>query len=238
MIPFVLIHGGTFDGRCWDLLTPHLDGPVLAVDLPGRGKHAVPLDEVNLEACADAVVADIEEAGYDEVVVVGHSMAGITMPGVIGRLGDRVRHAAFVACTVPPDSGTILDTLDPSIGDMARENTSAEPALPSPEVTALVLGDDLTRDQLQWCSDRMVPEAIRLISEPVDLSPLKAPVPRIWVRTLGDRILDPAKQLAFARNVGDCPVVDVDAGHMCMVSKPEELAAILNQLGGVTRAHE
>ena len=229
MTPFVLIHGGTFDGRCWDLLVPHLDAPALAVDLPGRGKHPMPSDQVDLQACADAVVADIEEAGYDEVVLVGHSMAGITMPGVIGRLGERVRHAAFVACTAPPDGGTILDTLDPSIRELAAVAPS-EPMLPTPEVAALVLGDDLTDEQLQWCSDRMVPEAVHLVSEPVDLSPLKAPVPRTWVRTLGDRILDPAKQLEFAATVGDCPVVDFDCGHMCMVGKPEELATILNPL--------
>src|SRR6476659_648833 len=119
MTPFVLLHGGTFDGRGWDLLVPHLDGPALAVGLPGRGKHLMPLDEVDLRSCTDAVIADIDEAGYDEVVLVGHSMAGVTMPGVIGRLGERVRHAAFVACTVPPDGGTILDTLDPSIREYA-----------------------------------------------------------------------------------------------------------------------
>ena len=33
---------------------------------------------------------------------------------------------------------------------------------------------------------------------------------------------------SLAADVGDCPVVDVDAGHMCMVSRPAELAGILN----------
>ena len=231
MTPFVLIHGGTFDGRCWDLLVPHLDAPALAVDLPGRGKHPMPLDEVDLRSCIDAVVADIDEAGYDEVVLVGHSMAGLTMPGVIGRLGDRVRHAAFVACTVPPDGGTILDTLDPAIRELAAAAPPSASTLPTPEIAALVLGDDLTDEQLQWCSDRMVPEAAHLISEVVDLSPLRTSnVSRTWIRTLGDRILDPAKQLEFAANVGDCPVVDVDCGHMCMVGRPEALAALLNPM--------
>ena len=55
-------------------------------------------------------------------------------------------------------------------------------------------------------------------------------MPRTWVRTLRDLIVAPDKQLRFAENVGDCPVVDLDAGHMCMVSQPEALAAILNPL--------
>ena len=37
MTPLVLVHGGGFDSRCWDPLLPHLAGPAIAVDLPGRG---------------------------------------------------------------------------------------------------------------------------------------------------------------------------------------------------------
>jgi pimeloyl-ACP methyl ester carboxylesterase len=36
--PLVLVHGGSFAASCWDLVVPLLDGPVLAVDLPGRGR--------------------------------------------------------------------------------------------------------------------------------------------------------------------------------------------------------
>jgi hypothetical protein len=34
-------------------------------------------------------------------------------------------------------------------------------------------------------------------------------------------------QLRFVERVGRCPVIDLDAGHMCMISQPEALAAIL-----------
>jgi pimeloyl-ACP methyl ester carboxylesterase len=50
------------------------------------------------------------------------------------------------------------------------------------------------------------------------------------VRTLQDLIVPPDKQLRFAENVGDCPVEDIDAGHMCMVSQPAALAEILNRV--------
>jgi hypothetical protein len=69
MTPIVLIHGGGFDSRCWDLLVPLLDAPALAVDLPGRVRHPAPLSTVSLEACADAVVEDVDAAGYDDVVL-------------------------------------------------------------------------------------------------------------------------------------------------------------------------
>jgi len=69
-----------------------------------------------------------------------------------------------------------------------------------------------------------------LLLQPVDLSPLRSPVPRTWVRPLRDAIVDPEKQLEFAGNVGNCDVIDMDAGHMCMISQPAELASMLNQI--------
>jgi pimeloyl-ACP methyl ester carboxylesterase len=228
----VLVHGGGFDGRCWDRLLPHLAGPALAVDLPGRGRSPMPLDQVDIAACARSVRDQVDEAGFDDIVLVGHSLAGSSMPTTIGLLGDRVRHAVFVACTVPEHGTSGLDTLDPEIQEMARAGieSGSEEMLMDEEIAKLVIGDDLDAEQFAWCMSIRVSEAPTLVTEPVDLAPLRSGPPRTWVRTLGDLIVAPDKQLRFAANVGDCPVVDIDAGHMCMVSQPAALAAILNPL--------
>lgn len=231
MTPIVLIHGGGLDSRCWERLAPHLAGPVLAVDLPGRGAHPAPLASVTFADCAASVRADVDRAGFDELVLAGHSLAGCSMPAMIGALGERVRHAVFIACTVPEDGRSAFDTLDPEIQEMiTAAGQPVEPRPMDPGMAKVVFGPDLDDEQFAWCSERLVAEAPRLTADPVDLSPLQAPVARTWVRTLHDLIVAPAKQSRFAANVGDCPVIDMDAGHMCMVSRPEALAGILNGL--------
>ena len=101
-----------------------------------------------------------------------------------------------------------------------------------PQMAKIVLGNDLGQESFSWCVERLVPEAPRLTEEPVDLSPLRGGVPCTWIRTMQDLIVAPAKQLRFASNVGDCPVIDLDAGHMCMVGQPVKLAQLLNSLEG------
>ena len=99
-----------------------------------------------------------------------------------------------------------------------------------PAIAKVVLGSDLDEQQLAWCEARLVPEAPGCRQSPVSLAPLRTELPRTWVRTLQDVIVPATKQLRFAANVGNCPVIDLDAGHMCMVSQPVVLAAILNRI--------
>jgi pimeloyl-ACP methyl ester carboxylesterase len=150
VIPIVLVHGGGFDSRCWEPLLPHLNHPALAVDLPGRGAHPAPLDAVTLAACAAAVRDDVDAAGFDHVMVVGHSLAG-SMPSILDVLGERVGHAVFVACTVPNDGRSAFDMLDPPIQEMIRTAGGVQPRPMDPELAKLVLGNDLTDDQFAWC---------------------------------------------------------------------------------------
>src|SRR5262249_44269962 len=142
-----------------DLLLGPLGSPVLAVDLPGRGRNPAPAAEVTITACAEAVAADVDDAGFDDVVLVGHSLAGGVLPAAIGRLGERVRHAVFLAATVPEDGTCCLDTLDPEIRAMAdAADPGREPVVMDDAMARLVLGDDLDERQFAWCLERMVPE--------------------------------------------------------------------------------
>jgi hypothetical protein len=97
----------------------------------------------------------------------------------------------------------------------------------------MILGSDLSDEQLAWCVERMVPEAPQLITETVPLAITSSAVPpRTWVRTMLDELVDPDTQRAFAARAGCTQVLDIEAGHMCMVSRPVELAAILNAIAG------
>lgn len=234
MLPVVLVHGGGLDGRCWDPTRALMSAPSLAVDLPGRGAHPADLRTVTFADCAESVRNDIDAAGFDDVVLAGHSLAGCSMPSMIGLLGDRVRHAVFVACTVPATGKSAFDTLDPEVQAMARAGTeamrdAAAPRAMDGELARLVLGNDLTEEQLAFCVDRLVPEAPNLSDSPVDLAPLRPDLPSTWVCTLQDMIVAADKQRAFAVNVGPrCEVIDLDAGHMCMVGQPARTAEILD----------
>lgn len=226
----VLIHGGGFDSRCWDLLMPRLNTPAVAVDLPGRGRRQAAPESVTFAGCAEAILEEVDAAGFDDVVLVGHSQAGCSLPRAMGLLGDRVRHAVFLAALVPRHGRSGMQELAPDVTEVLDEHRANERQTMDPAMAKVFFGNDLDDGQFAWCLERMVPEPPGLPNEPVDLSGLRSSSPRTWVRTTRDAILAPDLQLGFAERVGRCPVVDLDAGHMCMISQPDRLAEILEEI--------
>jgi surfactin synthase thioesterase subunit len=84
---------------------------VLAVDLPGRRNKAGDLITACIDGWVDSVVSDIENAALDDLVIVGHSLAGLTVPGVVTKLGSaRVREMILATAQVPANGSALVDT--------------------------------------------------------------------------------------------------------------------------------
>src|SRR5438552_10905586 len=114
--------------------------------------HPAPLELVTFSDCAASVRDDIDMAGFDTVVLVGHSLAGCSMPAMIGVLGDRVRHAVFVGCTVPEAGSSAFETLDPEVQALALAHGGADdPRTMDAEMAGVGLGTDLAHVPLGWC---------------------------------------------------------------------------------------
>lgn len=226
----VLVHGSGFDASCWDLLLPYLRTPAITVDLPGRGSRPADLAEIGLDDFAAAVAEDIAATGWDRVVLVGHSLAGLTIPRVAGLLPGVIARLVFISSNVPAHGQGCLDTLDAALADGVRANIAANGGV-SPvlerEMSAALYGNDLDDEQLQWMLSHSLPEAGRVLLDPCDLSGLAHPIPRTWIRLMQDHAGTVEMQDQFIANLGGAEVIDLDSGHMAMISQPAALAAIL-----------
>ena len=96
MLSFLLVHGAAHGAWCWERLMPLLEQPAVAIDLPGRGNSPADLGALTTDDWADAVTKSIDAIEGD-VVLVGHSLAGITMPRVADRVSARLAHLVWVA---------------------------------------------------------------------------------------------------------------------------------------------
>src|SRR3954454_25062964 len=94
MTTFWLVHGAWHGGWCWERLAPELEArgaQVVAPDLPCEDVDA------GVSVYADVVDKALGEA--DDVVLVGHSLGGLTIPLVAAR--RPVRRLVYLCAFVP-----------------------------------------------------------------------------------------------------------------------------------------
>jgi pimeloyl-ACP methyl ester carboxylesterase len=229
---FVLIHGAGYGAACWNELLPLLAADSIAVDLPGRGTRAeVDLRGVTLQDCADAVVADVTERDRHDIVLVGHSFAGVTVPRVLAAIPDRVRHVVLLSAVVPPAGTRVLDQIDPGVRAVVEQSLTGGIYHQSPEGARAMLCNDMDEATAAAALDRLVDDAAALLSEPVDLRGYELDVPRTYVRFTADQCYPPELQERSAL-LTKAAVEWMDTGHLAMISAPQQVAALLNRIHG------
>jgi pimeloyl-ACP methyl ester carboxylesterase len=206
------------------------------VDLPGRGSSPSDLDSVSIADFIASVVGTIVDERLTDVTLVGHSMAGLTLPGVAEAIADRLRQLVFVSCAVPPHGtplADVLGTFSPGAAAIAErvggEVVDSQGVL-HPDLATALFCNDMNPEQTASTLRRLVPEAFGVLFEPSDLTGLRHAIPRTYVRLTQDAVLSLDTQDRMIDNLGSTEVVDLDAGHMAMISRPLDLAGILNRL--------
>lgn len=237
----VFLHGGLHTSRCWDETVAAItalrpDVATLAVDLPGRQRIPADLATLTIDACAAAVVRQINDGGLhgdEPVTLVGHSLAGVILPEVVTRLPlDRVAQVVFLACCVPAPGQCVMDTLPVGLRPIVRHLAKRSPVVDQPPSGLLryAFGNRTTVKQRHKIGANIVPESSALLTERPTAS-LPTSVRRSWISTKHDRALPPIKQREFIENLGGVTdLVTINAGHEVMITHPTELATALIQL--------
>lgn len=112
---FVLIHGAWHGDWCWDAVAATVRSAgheVVTPTLTGLGDR---VGELNPDVGLDTHVLDVENAvrtaGRRDVVLVGHSYAGMAVTGAAARLGDLVGRLVVVDGFLPERGETALELL-------------------------------------------------------------------------------------------------------------------------------
>lgn len=240
---FVFIHGGGRGGWCWEPTIEEMDrsehanlGKLVALDMPGWGtKKNVPDAELTLAGYARSAVADIERKDLSNIVVVGHSFAGLTIPYIVKDIPERFKRVVFMACAVPDEE----DSLRGLLGKMGKIKPDSRLRAGSPRERFKSEWDierssgRLGRERAEWLlahlekefeMERPMPAMEKITRD--GFAGLK---PMSWVVLSQDRSMPPSWQRQFATKLGipESEWIDLVGEHDAMISNPRGLTEIL-----------
>jgi len=277
---FVFVHGAWHGAQTWQKVVPVLEAQghaCHALDLPGAGMHARlpsafvnrPLDtsafatEASPNATVtqgertDAAIAAVKTAvaeGSGKVVLVGHSLGGITLSPVAEAVPDllhavvyltafmlgpgmpaiaMIQHETMAAALVPG-----LFAADPAAVGALRIDTRTQDADYRTRLKAAFYADVDEAEFEAFRQHLHCDEPVAVALEPSRVTKAQfGKVPRHYIRCDADQAITPQGQdfmiTAMDDAMGNATLVHrLSASHSPFLSQPERLAAILVGIAG------
>jgi pimeloyl-ACP methyl ester carboxylesterase len=199
-----------------------------ALTLPGLVMGDDPTD-VTLADAVDHIVGEIERRNLIDVVLVGHSFAGIPIAGAAPRLVGRLAHLAFFSAFIPRQGESMATALGPDTAAWMRSVIEASPTntleLDFETVRASLMPDEPASLQRLFF-DQLMPHPGRYFLDPWSGPELRSlGVPITYLLAERDIALAaPGEELAA--RLGVKPIM-VPGTHEALLTHPDELARAL-----------
>jgi pimeloyl-ACP methyl ester carboxylesterase len=228
---FGLVHGAGHGAWCWERLIGELGAlghRAWAMDLP--------CDDPTAGTERYAEVVDRALPRVDDLILVGHSLGGLTIPLVAAR--RPVRRLVFLCALIPQFGRALVDqaTAEPEMfHPILREHPGR---VTDPDGTTWIRDEAAARDvyyhdctprDVRWAWSRLRRQAVAPRREPCPLSTWPGGE-RAYVLCRADRALSPDWSRRTARTRLGVEPVELDGSHSPFISRPAELAASLDRL--------
>jgi pimeloyl-ACP methyl ester carboxylesterase len=219
-VAVVLVHGGFVDGSGWEDVYKILKKDGYNVSIVQNPTLSL-TDDV-------AVTKRILAAQNAPVILVGHSYGGvvITEAGNDPKVAGLVYIAAFA-----PDKGESVSALikDPPAG------APVPPILPPQDgflfldraKFAAAFADDVAKEKAEFMANSQVPWGLEALNGTIS-EPAWKTKPSWYLIATEDKMIPPPAQHLMSKRAGST-VVEVKGSHAVYVSKPEAVAALIEQ---------
>ena len=235
MTTYMLVHGACHGGWCWEKVKPLLEArghKVLAPDLPACGEDRTPIASVTLGSNVD-LISGLLDKEPEPVVLVGHSLGGVTVAATSEARRRKIRTAVYVTAILPPS------------GKAARDMTALEPeGLVRQSYETVVEGVSYTfkranvptlfynecqPEDVYKAMSRLKPQPLKVATTPVTLTDDRfGSVPRLYVECKRDNALPITLQRKMIA-LTPTKTIKLYTDHSPFFSTPDELAEILHQ---------
>lgn len=233
-VHFVLLHGAWHGGWCWDRTASILAARGHCVTRPtqtglGERRHLLSAD-ITLETFVDDVVNHIRYTGSERVVLVGHSFGGCAISGAAHRMADRIDRLIYLDSIIPISGVAPMSMVPDTIARRRIDDAEAFSggvSMPCPPASMFDIADP---DLAAWVDSRLTPHPLNTYLSAIsfDGAP-NAGLPATYIVCTDPAFPTLSASRDQARQHG-WPVREIATGHDAMVTEPQALADLLEDL--------
>lgn len=221
---FVLVHGAWHGGWCWRRVADRLTAKghyVLTPALSGVGErsHLKP-EDIDLTTHVNDVVGEIKWRDLNDIVLVGHSYAGMVITGVAEQLHERIGAIVYLDAFLPGDGQ--------SLANFSSRSSWPEPATPPPPASVF----HVNPNDVAWVNSKLTAHPTGCFTEKLRVTGAYQLIPKkLYIRAplFTMKAFDGALERCRADLAWQTATI-MGSGHDVMIDQPAELTAILERL--------
>jgi pimeloyl-ACP methyl ester carboxylesterase len=226
---FVLVHGAWHGGWCWARVAERLRALGHRVFTPtqtglGERKHLL-----GATITLDTFVQDIANVllweDLNNVILVGHSFAGLSITGVADILPQRILHLVYLDAFILDSGISTFDTLPKETVEKLREAAEERGqglALPAPKPKAFGLFEP---PDIAFIAARLTPQPLRTYETALHLNnAIGNGLPCTYLHSIAPLFAPVEATWQWVEKQPDWTRIEIDAGHDAMVSHPDLVA--------------
>ena len=238
MADFLLVHGAWHGAWCWRAVSAALvraGHRAHAVTLTGLGERAHLLHaDIDLQTHTTDVQNAIEAEELQDVILVGHSYAGMLVTAVADRGPQHLSHLVYLDAVVPKPGESWSSTHAAGTRQQRMDAARASPQFAFPPPDPSVFG--LAGPDYDWVRRRQTPHPGHTYEAVLDFDPQRvARIPRTFINCTAPALatIDAIRPRVTSATFWDgawlpgSRVIEMKTGHDPMISQPEELARLL-----------
>jgi pimeloyl-ACP methyl ester carboxylesterase len=240
---YILVHGAWHGAWCWNKVIPLLQAngnTAIAIDLPGHGTNAGHTLDINLDDYVNAVMTAANDQ-KGQVILVGHSMAGIVISQTAEKLGsEKVSTLIYLDAFLPKNGESLFGLVEATLKHLTPD--SRKPALVgniitsddhktnsiNTEMAADIFYHDCSEEDKKFALARISKEPIVPLATPLRLTDdVYGVIPKYYILCTESRDMD---KTFLSTNMPCVKVYKLASSHSPFFSIPEKLVDILNEI--------
>ncbi len=229
---YVLVHGAWHGGWAWKEVASRLRKRGHSVSTPtlaGLGDRShLHNQQIGLGTHIQDIVSHLEMEDLRDVVLVGHSYAGMVVAGVLGENTGRVKSAVFLDAFLPEKGKGLADYIPPKAKlqheQLYRDGKLADPPPEKSWGERWGLYDSGLR---AWVAERIRPQAPLTFLEPLRTDPIIPGVEYTYIRCEKNKNNSFAAVAERVKKDSRWQFIGLDSYHNVMLLEPELLTKVL-----------
>lgn len=222
----VLIHGAGLGNYIWRETNQYFNNPILAIEYPSREVGDKINGKLSFDDYLNSAIKQIDNWEVDQFAIIAHSIGGCLGLMLNDHFKERVNGFIGISAIIPKNGKSFANCFpmpQKIILPVVLKLFGTKPPAKSIENE---LCNDLEISKTNEIVKRFSPESMKLYTTKINYK--SSPKTSLFIKLLNDKSITQDMQNKMIENLNCEEVVELNSGHLPMISKPKELTEIIN----------